>query len=192
VSSISLREPIALLILFSLQLTQATGDVLRLRVATYNVSNYTSADRMTDGGYRTNYPKQEDEKRAMRRVIIAMNADVIAFQEMGTLPYLEELQRDLRSEGFTYPHLALVEGDDAERHVALLSKLALKRSVSHANLDFKYLDGRERVKRGVLEAVFETPCGELTLWILHLKSRITEQAADPSSSLKRAAEAVAT
>ncbi|MFA5262799.1 MAG: endonuclease/exonuclease/phosphatase family protein [Opitutaceae bacterium] len=185
------QEIVAVSIIFVLQLTQASGEVLRLRVATYNVGNYNAADRMTDGGYRKDYPKQEDEKQALKRVIGAMNADIIAFQEMGPQPYLEELRRDLRNEGLNYPYLALVEGSDPERHVALLSKVPLKRSVSHANLDYKYFDARERVKRGVLEAVFETPSGEFTLWVLHLKSRITERSDDPSSALKRAAEAVA-
>ncbi len=188
---IALRKSISLLSLFTLLLAPVSGETLRLRVATYNVGNYNGADRMTDGGYRKDYPKQDEEKRGLRRVIGAMNADVIAFQEMGTLPYLEELRRDLRSEGLDYPHLALVESSDSERHLALLSKVALKRSVSHSNLECKYFDLLERVKRGVLEVVFDTPQGELTLWVLHLKSRITDRPDDPSSALRRAAEAVA-
>ena len=54
-----------------------------LTVATYNVENYVAADRMTETGYRKDYPKPELEKRALRRVIRALAADVVVLQEMG-------------------------------------------------------------------------------------------------------------
>ena len=37
-----------------------------LRLATYNVENYGMADRMTEAGYRKDYPKPEAAKRAPR------------------------------------------------------------------------------------------------------------------------------
>ncbi len=68
-------------------------------VATYNVENYTLADRMADGVHRESYPKPESEKVALRRVVRAMNADLLALQEMGGPAFLAELQRDLRHDG---------------------------------------------------------------------------------------------
>ena len=58
----------------------------RLTVATYNLENYLSTDRMVEGTYHHDYPKPETEKTALRAVIKSLNADVIAFQEMGSLP----------------------------------------------------------------------------------------------------------
>lgn len=78
-----------------------------LTVATYNIENYGPADRMTDAGFRKDYPKPEGEKRALRAVIRALNADILVLQEMGGQPYLDELRRDLKSEGLDYPHAAL-------------------------------------------------------------------------------------
>src|SRR5687768_6399778 len=67
-----------------------------LTIATYNLENYGPANRMTDAGYRKDYPKPEAEKQALRKVIRAIDADVIMLQEMGGAPYLEELRRDLK------------------------------------------------------------------------------------------------
>src|SRR3954468_1385391 len=85
-----------------------------LTIATYNVENYGPANRMTEGGYRKDYPKPEPEKRALRIVIRALNADVLVLQEMGEQLYLDELRRDLKSEGLDYPHSALATAVDAD------------------------------------------------------------------------------
>src|SRR5436190_20095185 len=84
-----------------------------LTVASYNIENYGPADRMTEAGFRKDYPKPEAEKQALRRVIRALNADVLALQEMGGQPYLDELRRDLKAEGLDYPHAALATAVDA-------------------------------------------------------------------------------
>jgi endonuclease/exonuclease/phosphatase family metal-dependent hydrolase len=47
------------------------------------------------------------------------------------------------------------------------------------------------VKRGVLEVTFDTAHGELTLFLVHLKSRRTEDASDPEGAAQRGAEAEA-
>ena len=130
-----------------------------LTVATYNVENYGLANRMTESGFRRDYPKPEPEKRALRSVIRGIGADVLVLQEIGGRSFLEELQRDLRGDGMDYPHAELGEGSDAERHVAVLSRVPLKAVRSHVRLEFSYLGGRETVKRGVLEAVFGIACG---------------------------------
>ncbi len=169
----------------------AAGGTETLRIATYNVENYVAVNRVTTMGYRPDYPKTEAAKQALRRVIREMAADVIMLQEMGPRPYLDELQRDLASEGVDYPHAVLLEAGDVSRHVALLSKLALKSVVAHTDLGFNYLEGWQPVKRGLLEVTLATRAGELTLWGLHLKSRLTEHAEDPEARRRRGAEATA-
>jgi endonuclease/exonuclease/phosphatase family metal-dependent hydrolase len=162
-----------------------------LVIATYNIENYCPADRMTDAGYRGDYPKPESEKQALREVIRRIDADVLALQEMGPGPYLEELRRDLRAEGLDYAFCALAEAGDASRHVALLSKRPLAGVLVHADLEFSYRGGRERVKRGLLEARIMTAGGALTIFAVHLKSHLTEHPDDPEAALRRAAEAAA-
>ena len=167
--------------------TEAAG----LRVATYNIENYVAADRMTDAGFRKGYPKPERETAALRKVVRDLSADVLVLQEMGPRPYLEELRRDLRAEGVDYPHSALASAADADRHIAILSRRPLLGVRTHDDLSFAYLGGRETVKRGLLEAVVETPGGPVAIFALHLKSRLTERDDDPGSAARRVAEATA-
>ena len=162
-----------------------------LTIATYNVENYTAADRLTEDGYRRDYPKPEVAKQALRTVLRALNADVLVLQEIGPRPYLVELQRDLRADGLDYPYAELVEAADEARHIAVLAKVAPTKLTVHGDLRFKYFNGQERVKRGLLELTLTTPAGELTLWAVHLKSRFTERPDDPQAAVRRAGEAVA-
>jgi len=85
----------------------------------------------------------------------------------------------------------LMDGPDPDRHVAVLSKLKPKAVQPHALLGFKYFDDRAAVKRGLLELSVETPAGELTFFVVHLKSRYTDRGDDPMSELLRADEAEA-
>lgn len=162
-----------------------------LTIATYNIENYGPANRMTEAGYRKDYPKPEPEKRALRAVIRALNADVLVLQEMGTQPYLDELRRDLKTEGLDYPHAILAAADDADRHVALLSRRPLKAVTTHSDLEFTYFGAKEKVKRGLLEATITTDEGDLTVFAIHLKSRFTERPDDALSTIRRTGEATA-
>lgn len=163
----------------------------QLKVATYNLENYGPANRMIEAGYRQDYPKPEKEKRALRAVIRGLNADVLVVQEMGPQPYLDELRRDLKTEGFDYPYAALASASDADRHLAILARRPLTAVTTHTDLSFNYLGGREPVKRGLLEATVSTASGAVTIFGVHLKSRFTERADDPLSSIRRAGEATA-
>jgi len=161
-------------------------------IATYNVENYLAADRVIDRTYRQAYPKTEAAKQALRTVIRSLNADILALEEMGAQPYLEELQRDLASEGLAYPHAELLENSaDPDRHVAVLSRRPFDAVTKHADLTFSYFGKKEAVKRGLLEVRIATEAGELTVFVVHLKSRFTDRDDDPSSALRRAGEATA-
>jgi endonuclease/exonuclease/phosphatase family metal-dependent hydrolase len=162
-----------------------------LTIATYNVENYVAADRMVDGTYRQAYPKPEAGKQALRAVICVLNADVIALEEMGPRPYLDELQRDLAREGLAYPYAELLEAADVDRHVAVLSRRPFAAVTKHTDLTFSYFGAKETVKRGLLEVRLTTEAGEVTVFIVHLKSRFTDRDDDPSSALRRLGEATA-
>ncbi|MBS0664592.1 MAG: endonuclease/exonuclease/phosphatase family protein [Verrucomicrobia bacterium] len=162
-----------------------------LVVATYNVENYGPANRLTDDGYREDYPKPESEKRALRQVIRAVNADVLVLQEIGGPAYLEELRRDLRAEGLDYPESAVVEAADDDRKLAVLARGRLKAVVAHRDLTLAYRGGRVPVKRGLLELTVEVGGVDVTIFGLHLKSRFTDFADDPQSAARRTGEAAA-
>ena len=167
------------------------GAAQTLTVATYNVENYTLANRMVDGVYRQGYPKPEKERVALSRVIGAIAPDLLAVQEMGPQSFLDEFQRELKQAGLDYPHSVLIEAVDQDRHVAVLSKVPFKAVRRHADLPFTYFDKTERVRRGVLEVIFATDQGDVSIFVLHLKSKYTERKDDPESALQRALEAEA-
>jgi endonuclease/exonuclease/phosphatase family metal-dependent hydrolase len=160
-------------------------------IATYNVENYVATNRMVDGTYRQNYPKPEAEKQALRAVIRALNADVLALEEVGGRPYLAELQRDLAYEGTAYPYAELIEAADTDRHVAVLSRQPFSSVTKYADLTFTYFGAKEPVKRGLLEVRFATEAGEVAVFVVHLKSRFTDRTDDPNSALRRLGEATA-
>lgn len=168
-----------------------SGLAQALTLATYNVENYTVADRMVDGVYRQAYPKPEKEKAAVARVIAGIAPDILAVQEMGTQAYLDEFQRELRAAGQNFQHAVVLDAGDSDRHVALLSKLPFKQVRRHGALAVQYLDARDVVKRGVLEVVFATSEGDVSVFVVHLKSKRTERPDDPESARQRASEAEA-
>ncbi|MEN9813159.1 MAG: hypothetical protein RL479_1845, partial [Verrucomicrobiota bacterium] len=105
-----------------LSAAELAGDPLR--IATWNVANYGPTGRVTAAGYRSDYPKPEAEKAALRAALHRLDADVLALQEMGPPAYLEELARDLAREGLHYPYRAIA-GDGEPRRNALLSRRPL-------------------------------------------------------------------
>jgi len=168
----------------------AAGDGA-LTVATYNVENYLVADRMVDGVYRQAYPKPEAEKAALRRVIRGLGADVLALQEMGSRAFLDELRRDLEREGVRYGYAVLLEAADENRHLAVLSQLPFAEVRRHAAVPIAFPRGKGVVKRGVLELKLAPGAGDLTIFVVHLKSRLTEFPEDPGAETERRLEAAA-
>ena len=171
-------------------LTHAVG-AESITVGTYNLANYNLTNRQIEGAFLTAYPKPEHEKTALRRVLHHLDVDVLALQEIGGEDFLRELQRDLKREGLDYPFTEVLDAADDQRKVAVLSRRPLTHVGRHTDLDFKYFEGRESVKRGMLEVRFDTEAGEVALFVVHLKSRLTELRADPQAKERRGKEATA-
>jgi endonuclease/exonuclease/phosphatase family metal-dependent hydrolase len=163
-----------------------------LKVMSWNVRNYNLSDRMVDGRFMVQYPKPEDEKSALRHVIAQQDPDLILIQEIGGDAFLEELSRDLeREQGVRYPFWGSVFVEDEERRLGFLSKTEVQQVKSPVNdrLKFKYFDERLRVKRGILQLKIDQFEKELLLITFHLKSRLSDNAEDKNSAMRRAREA---
>ncbi len=165
------------------------ADAAPVRLATFNVQNYLCMDRRLEGRFRPKYPKPEKEKAAIRSVIRAVHPHVLCLQEIGPRPFLDELQQDLATEGSPFPHAAFLEAADPLRHVALVARIPIRAVVEHDDVTFEYLGRTEPVKRGLLEVTFDGEGGVWRVFIVHLKSPLTEHAADPGAEKRRAAEA---
>ncbi|MFP6855277.1 MAG: endonuclease/exonuclease/phosphatase family protein [Opitutales bacterium] len=161
----------------------------QIRVAAFNLRNYLVCDRSVEGIWRQEYPKPEKEKAAIRSILSKIRPDVIALQEIGPEPFLLELQKDLQTEGIDYPHRVWMEAEDEVRHLAVLSRKPIVATRRHDALDFKYFDGREKIRRGLLEVVFETDGVKWSLFVVHLKSKWTERKDDFEAAKRRTGEA---
>ncbi|MDX2109489.1 MAG: endonuclease/exonuclease/phosphatase family protein [Verrucomicrobiota bacterium] len=162
-----------------------------IRVASFNVHNYCLIDRRVDGKFVRDYPKPEEEKRALRTLLKSVNADIVALQEMGALPFLEELQADLRAEGLDYPVAQVLAGSDESRHIAVLTRLKSATVNPITDLHFNYFGKSTAVKRGLIEVELKTSGTPWMLYIVHLKSRLTERDSDPDNRIRRTGEATA-
>ena len=163
-----------------------------VRVASFNLQNYLSCERIVDGEWRPNYPKPEVEKKAVRFSIRSVNPDILALQEIGDYRYLLELWTDLNNTGGPYYKHAIwmpTEEDDEVRHLAYFCKFEPDSVKKHTNISFKYFDGLEKSGRGLLEISFKLNDAKFTLFNLHLKSMWTERSDDPLAKIRREKEA---
>jgi endonuclease/exonuclease/phosphatase family metal-dependent hydrolase len=150
-----------------LLLTIATLPAEIFRVATYNVENYLDEPTATRP-----HVKSSAARAKIRESICALQADVLALQEMGTTNALLELRRSLRAEGLDFPYWEHISGYDTNIHVAILSKFPFTARRPHTNETF-LLDGRAfSVSRGFAEVQIQVRTNfAFTLLAAHLKSR---------------------
>ncbi|MFN7140714.1 MAG: endonuclease/exonuclease/phosphatase family protein, partial [Limisphaerales bacterium] len=157
------RSFAALVVLLSLCSAHAQDS---FRVATYNVENYLEVP------VSSRPAKSEASKAKVREVVKAMNADVIAFQEMGNTNALLELRDSLKKDGLHYPYWDHVTGYDTNIHVAVLSKYPIMARRSHTNENFLLSGRRFQVSRGFLEVDIKVKEDyTFTLMSAHLKSK---------------------
>ena len=163
-----------------------------VRVASFNLRNYLSCDRMVEGKWRPDYPKPEIEKKAVRSIIRSVNPDILVLQEMGDYPYLLELWMDLNVTGGPYyPHAVWKpnQEEDEVRHLAVFSKYPPVAVKHYIDIPFSYFEGVEQSGRGLLEVSFRPFKSKFHLFNLHLKSMWTERKDDPKASVRREKEA---
>ena len=164
----------------------------KIRVASFNLQNYLIMDRVVEGKWMRDYPKPEKEKRALRSILKQVDADVVAFQEIGERPFLNELWMDLNvTKGPVYPHAIWMPAGDAEevRHLALFSKIPVNSIRMHHDIEYPYFGDRKTPDRGVLEVTFDSNGTKWKLFNLHLKSKWTERKDDPEAKIRREREA---
>jgi endonuclease/exonuclease/phosphatase family metal-dependent hydrolase len=181
------RYILLFVVIFTSAFAQDEGTTIR--VASYNIRNYLSMDRIVEGKWRPDYPKPEKEKSVVRETILSVRPDILALQEIGSQMHLEELRRDLSNQGLEFKGSAWLEAHDSERHVAALWRSNLEVDVvNHINLPIKYMGKVDFVKRGMLELKISGKQGTWSLFNLHLKSKYTNFKSDPLSTLRRTLE----
>lgn len=145
----------------------------RVRIAFYNVENYTDGEG--DGAERT--PERvRAQTRDAARLISEIDADILALAEIENGTALARLNSAL-DEPFPFGWVTRYGAEDDRREKlnhALLSRFP---AIHLAELDYGPWRGRDRPPRGTLRAIFDL--GEnhrLALYIVHLKSNYGQRA----------------
>ena len=135
-------------------------------VGTYNLELYT------DTPIFNLPPKSEEARKIIRQSIKALNADILALQEIGSPKGLQELRAALKNDGVDYPYFEHVISYDTNLHLAFLSKYPITRRNPHTNENFLFQGRRFHVLRGFAEIEVEMPGNfRCTLITAHLKSK---------------------
>ena len=158
----------------------------RLRVATYNLENlFDNHDNPYKPDEGTS-PKSRAEIAVLARTIDALDADVLAVQEVENREMLQRLNTRLRR---PYAYIEMLPGNDMRGiHCAILSRVRVVRSTGHRTWP---LEGKRVFARDV--PIFElepSPGQRLLVTSLHLKSKRSD-GSDRQSNKWRTAEAKA-
>lgn len=157
-------------------------------VATYNVKNlFDEHDDPYSSDEETTPPtKPREEVEALARVIRAMDADVLALQEVESIGVLRRFKNGFLK-GMNYMDPVLIEGNDRRGiDVAVLSKLPVGRSTSYRHLVFPLDEGKStRFSRDLLRVKIQPSRDNwIDLYVVHLRS-----GSDAGDRRKREAEA---
>jgi endonuclease/exonuclease/phosphatase family metal-dependent hydrolase len=137
------------------------------RVATYNLNNYL----LTPAGSRP--IKTAESKAKVREALRAMNADVVALQEVGGREALQELRTSLEQDGLGYTHWEHVTAYDTNIQVAIMSRFPIIARKPYTNDTFLLYGRRMRVGRGFAEVQIQVNSNYVfTLITTHLKSKV--------------------
>lgn len=140
----------------------------KVRVCTWNVRNYSVAGRRVDGKY-IHAPKPEAEKTALRRALVAINADVVLIDEMGDIEFLRELRNDLAKDGLVYNYISTTRYDSPSR-LAMLSRIKPNKFFDCCDIKFPFRGDNRYSPRGTHGAQFETLGTTWHAFAVHLKS----------------------
>lgn len=145
------------------------ADPLKVRVCSWNVKNYNVSNRYVKGKWRE-YPKPEEEKAQLRKVVAALKPDVLLIQEMGDMAFLDELRADLAREGVVYPYCAVTKYNSPSR-LAIMSKIRPGRFMDFSSVKIEVQGENRMSPRGALGAEFESGGVKWCAFALHLKSK---------------------
>ena len=141
-------------------------------VASYNLENYLGESLDSEVRSKTEKPKPEAQIQAVLSIIREMNPDILGVMEMGGRDVFLDFQKRLVECGLNYQFTEWIEGEDHTRHIALLSRYAIAKRDSQADMTFDLEGRRFHMARGILDVtIAASPTYSLRLVGLHLKSR---------------------
>jgi endonuclease/exonuclease/phosphatase family metal-dependent hydrolase len=145
-------------------------------------------ERRVRGEIQPAVPKPEKEKAAAVKLIVDAKPDILGVCEMGPEADLLDLQARLKAAGLDLPHHLCHQGEDEERHLAILSKFPLTGNQSVKTLTFDLGGKQLPMQRGILDVTIQ-PAADYAVRLVgvHLKSRRETEEGD--QALMRRSEA---
>lgn len=153
-------------------------DPLRVRFTAWNLKNYLHVAAPPPPG-STEKSKSPRERAAIVSMLTQIHPDVLGVCEMGSAADLAVLQADLKKAGLDLPQTEWVEGADASRHLALLTRFPIASRQPVTNQRYVLDDSQFPVQRGFLDVTLAVN-GDYNLRLvgIHLKSRLDVPEAD--------------
>ncbi|MEO2048187.1 MAG: endonuclease/exonuclease/phosphatase family protein [Pirellulales bacterium] len=143
-----------------------------LRIATYNILNLFDGQDDPYHADESTPTKPRAELERLAESLRALNADVVALQEVENRGYLERFVQVFLPE-MGYQEVVHFDGNDGRGiDVCLLSRVPIGPVRSHRHLRFTGPDGMERsFSRDLLAVTILPPGGDpFEIWVVHLKS----------------------
>lgn len=169
-----------------------------MRIATFNVENLFTRFRFAKGvdpvlaeqeGFLAEDLRfrlhDAQAKRITADVLRALEADVVALQEVEDLPTLRSFRDKWLGGPDVWPHALVIDGNDDRRiDVGVLSRWPIVHARTWQHLRS---EGRPVFDRDCLEVDIEGPIGRVTLYVNHFKSmRPPPSATGPGRAATRA------
>jgi len=158
-------------------------------IASYNVLNLFDNHDCPYHRDEGTPPKPADELEKLAATIRAVNADVLALQEVENRGFLAQFNKAMLSD-MGYDHVVLFEGNDKRGiDVAVLSRLPVGPVTSYRHVTYRNPDGQTaRFRRDFIRVRVEPPKAQgFDVFVLHLKSKRGGEA----STIVRMGEATA-
>ena len=135
----------------------------------YNLQNYG-----VQPGATGQKPKPSASRAAISTVICSIGPDILGVCEVASRDALAELQTRLKLGGVDLPATEFVEGPDADRHLALLSRYPIVERYSAPQVAFEINGMPSVVRRGFLDVVIQINAAySLRVMGVHLKSKLS-------------------
>ena len=140
-------------------------------VMTYNLGQYSLADR--DGDGQKNDQKPKAQREAVVALIASARPDVLAVQELGSPSVYEEFRYALRNAGLEYEHAEYLSRGQSELNLAVLSRFPIVSRQPHTDDTYTIGDAEISVLRGFLDVEIQVNPGyTFRLMDAHLKSKV--------------------
>lgn len=142
-----------------------------VKIATYNVENlfdlqysgHEYEEYIPNSAWRWNADTYRVKLKNIAKVIVDINPDIIALQEIESLQALKDLKIQIKRDGLYFPYFAIASSKNTTVKVALLSKYPLKIRELRVTASYKY--------RNILEAKVQLGSEDLYIFVNHWKSK---------------------